>query len=182
MGRFVNEASCPYLVRAPAYDEAFLRRMEYSMNKIAAIVLLLVLIGCVHSKESTPTAQQRMSTISIAEVTAKKVLIPDGARNIHTSTDTTIMDRTTIEYETEVSINHLMRLYQEDFTHTEWKKGGNVRPKGSPSGAIIFGIVGQDGFDLYFRNVSLSISPCAEATCVFIIDEGYGTQVDRGLN
>jgi hypothetical protein len=162
--------------------ESFFRRMEYGVNKIASIVLLIVLTGCISSKNVKPQTNQIISYTSIAEATSKKVLIPDDARNVTTTTNDGFTDSITIEYETELSINHLLRLYQEDFTHAQWNKGGNRRPKGSPSGAIIFGIVGQDEVDLYFRNVSLSISHCAGTTCVFIIDEGYRTQVDRGLN
>ena len=149
------------------------------MRTMIVLCGLFSLIGCTSSTQHTVEPAPYYSDITIADAQAQSIPIPTSANNL---TRDRVTEAITIQFDTAETSDTIKTWYQDYFKKNKWNPNGNRKNKEYPPNAIIFGIIGQDGLKLYFRNIALDISECNQRTCVSIIDEGYITLIDKGLN
>ena len=152
------------------------------MRTMIVLCGLFSLIGCTSSTQNTIEPDLQYSNITIAEVKSQTIPIPTNANNLTRTSDNIVTEAITIQFDSDEPSDTIKIWYQDYFSKNKWNPIGYKKPEGSPPNALIFSILGQDGLTLYFRNIALDIAECHERTCVSIIDEGYITFVDKGLN
>jgi hypothetical protein len=157
--------------------------MTTRYNRLTWLMLALLLLGaCQSAPDPTLQPSLRLTSRSIEDVENETVpLLPDAA-NIETAADDSLVYETTITtYVTASSPEEAIEFYRRHAQSIKWK-GYSSRPKQAPADSYIFGLTGQDGDTLRYRNIAVHTEPCNQQTCVFIVDERYTMSIPPGLN
>jgi hypothetical protein len=136
-------------------------------------LVLWLLLGCTNRPGIAPDLYP-----SVAEVRTPQIAVPAHARNIvHDEQRDSIIDEVTkiTTYTTAESVELMTTYYQDLFRTLGWKPYGvGPGPLEAGPGDLIFGQGGRDGQKpgdpLVTRNVSISLRPCGDETCVSIKD------------